>query len=451
MIFASLSAVLGQGVVSLISREDSSCIDVLRSHTSDPIHDYGNIYGHPCHEDDNQLFTFVPVPGRHNAFYIKVKDSGKCLDWNIHSSSGNVHEWDCHHNSNQQWIKDSTSDGYFRLKSVHDQGKCLDMLMSENSHGKKGNIYAYSCHNGKNQQWRTNAPFPTSGGDFMRKVVFVGIHGCGGSNAGDIGRALTSSSLTPYGGIAKWKYFDWKANWGNVCLDSATVWPDVDKITRYIDEEVGIKPSLVVIAGHSLGGWTSYLVAQHLRRKPDLILTLDSVFSASRARRPSGAIPFHRSWGCGVNWYQAESAKCHGCNPACDLIQPFERWWMGQRILKSRITDEKVRFFYNSDCSRRECHCNCKFCSWNCYSTWAGRVCRDHGWSCQQCGKKCEHGRYTNHIDIAKDPCIISQAKNNLKTAIAKGMMDAGLVNEAKRVDPSITSRGTVCWDYKRD
>ena len=311
----------------------------------------------------------------------------------------------------------------------------------------------------------------TSVSSFLNRAVFIGIQGCGGLNVNDLHNAIMDPSLAgTFGGFGYSKTFEWRStapleDWNIDCAESAYLSGDWDKVKNFIDNEVESKIggpiSLLVIGGHSLGGWVALEVARRVQRKADMIITLDPVFSSSKARRPVDPIQFHKDWGCGINWYQGESALCQGCNPACnvlDICYPVlgvacDVNWLGQKAFQGGIKDEQVRFFYRSDCSRHECHCNCAFCSWGCYTeSFTGiRICRHHGFSCQQCGQSCAHGRYTHHMDISRDPCIMKKAVNNVKSAVARALWNNGMTEAAESIDPLVATRSEICHDYEID
>jgi 1-phosphatidylinositol phosphodiesterase len=76
-----------------------------------------------------------------NIITIKSAFNGKCLD--VNPSDNNIHMWDCHNGTNQQWTYDRATGAIHSFAS----DLCLD---SAASYGK---AYMSWCHYGPNQQW----------------------------------------------------------------------------------------------------------------------------------------------------------------------------------------------------------------------------------------------------------------------------------------------------------
>jgi 1-phosphatidylinositol phosphodiesterase len=76
-----------------------------------------------------------------NLITIKSAFNGKCLD--VEPGTSNIHMWDCHNGTNQQWTYDRATGAIHSLFN----DLCLD------SPGSYGRAYMSWCHYGANQQW----------------------------------------------------------------------------------------------------------------------------------------------------------------------------------------------------------------------------------------------------------------------------------------------------------
>ena len=106
---------------------DALCMD-YNFHTTN-----GDVWMHPCHDGGNQKWYF-------DGASIKTKHDDRCLDYNVHNN--NIVMYPCHGDRNQQWYFDDKS----RLRTRYDD-KCLDY-----NYGNR-NAFMHPCHDGKNQQW----------------------------------------------------------------------------------------------------------------------------------------------------------------------------------------------------------------------------------------------------------------------------------------------------------
>lgn len=96
---------------------------------------------------------------------IVAQHSGKCLDVYGFSTDngGDVVQWSCHGDSNQQWELIDLGDGYFEIVSQH-SGLCLDVEGISTDDG--ANVFQWECLGGENQQWELR-----DAGDSLYEVV----------------------------------------------------------------------------------------------------------------------------------------------------------------------------------------------------------------------------------------------------------------------------------------
>lgn len=59
----------------------------------------------------------------------------------------------CGAGTSQQWVRENTDSGYFRLKSRY-SGLCVDVNRANTADG--ATLIQYACGSGTNQQWRQN-------------------------------------------------------------------------------------------------------------------------------------------------------------------------------------------------------------------------------------------------------------------------------------------------------
>lgn len=129
----------------LIARHSSKCLDVYNDSTADG----GNVNQWTCNGQANQQWQFVDAGG---GYYTLVnRNSGKCLDVynNSTADGGNVDQWTCNGQSNQKWQWVAIG-SYFNLKSQL-SGKCLDINAVSTADG--ANAQQWTCGSGTNQQW----------------------------------------------------------------------------------------------------------------------------------------------------------------------------------------------------------------------------------------------------------------------------------------------------------
>jgi hypothetical protein len=119
-----------------------------------------NAYLHAYHGRDNQVFKLDPVADGY--FLIKSEHNDYCLDVRRYTKNAYFNQ-DCHGDSNQQFQLDLNSDdNTFTIRPRSDQGQCLD------AHLQNQTLYSHNCHAGNNQRFILEAAIPNSNGRHLQ-------------------------------------------------------------------------------------------------------------------------------------------------------------------------------------------------------------------------------------------------------------------------------------------
>lgn len=140
------------------------------------------------------------------SYLIKAVHSGKCVDVAGASTAdgANLHQWDCHGRSNQQFRVTATASGVYQVTAVH-SGKCVDVYRAGTVNGTK--VQQWRCNGQNNQRWRLLA---MGGGQYQIQAVHSGkcfeIAGASSARGANLqqwtclGRTNQKFTLVPAGG-----------------------------------------------------------------------------------------------------------------------------------------------------------------------------------------------------------------------------------------------------------
>ncbi len=142
-------------VFTLKAVHSGKCVDVAGVSTADG----GNVHQWDCHGLSNQQFRIEAASGGHT---VVALHSGKCLDvYRAGMTSGtNVQQWRCNGQTNQRWRLVSRGNNQYQLQAAH-SGKCLDVAGSSTVRG--ANIQQWTCADRSNQRFtlaRVSGPSP---------------------------------------------------------------------------------------------------------------------------------------------------------------------------------------------------------------------------------------------------------------------------------------------------
>lgn len=122
------------------------CLDVLGGSTADG----GNIVQWPCHGNANQQWRLNDIGG--GVYTLTAVHSDKVIDVAGGSTAdgANIHQWGYIGDNNQKWNLTDLGDSRYELRALH-SNKCADVSAYSLQNG--ANIHQWPCHGGTNQQF----------------------------------------------------------------------------------------------------------------------------------------------------------------------------------------------------------------------------------------------------------------------------------------------------------